>query len=86
MVHRLETALGVVHDHRQLAADALSDWIDALQIRRSVEQPFCCAIPIDHIEPAAAFAAEDVFIVESLKWTAIEAVRFGGTRNPALTE
>jgi hypothetical protein len=51
-----------------------------------VEHPFRSAIPIDHIEAAAAFPADDVLVVEPLKWAAIEAVCFDGTRNPALTE
>jgi hypothetical protein len=44
------------------------------------------SVPLLEVEPPAAFPADDVLLLKSLKRPAIEAVRFNGTGNPVLAE
>jgi hypothetical protein len=82
---------GVVQDRQRPARDAWSGLLDMQRNRiqhwfRDVKWPFRTAIPITDIESPPAFPADDVLHVKPLVRSAIEAVRFNGTGNPALAE
>ena len=47
---------------------------------------FLGALPVTEIEAPPAFPANDELLLKSFERTAIEAVRFNGTGNPALAE